>query len=465
MNKPRDVRRLTAAGAILLSFAVSACGSVSAAVPADDGETCPSAPEGSEVTLTMSSWTPGVEDNVAYFNENVGPRMDPKIQVELNNVPGGNAGTYQQYSNQIIAGSTGDIGMVEYAILPSYRLQQSLANIVNCPGVQEAKDDFSDAGLSASTMGEADAMYGIPQDVGPLAMYYRADLFDEAGIPVPTTWEEYSEAATEVRATGAHIGGFQFNSPAWFEGLAWQAGAQWFDSTDEGWVVTMTDEPTLKVADYWTGLVERDEVVQENTFSPGDWSDLDSGKLWTMIAPPWMSTLLATNAPSSAGDWAVAPIPQWTEGESATGMWGGSDYVVWSTSEYPAQAAQFLLWLETSEEALTVNVTAAGQFPAYEPALDTVPVLTEPLSIEGPDGEQVEYYGDDVIWETFGDLEASAQWQFGPTQAQTDADLAAAFGAFSSGTGTIADALRSVQESTEDAIEAQGLTVVKQGSN
>ena len=297
MTRPRDVRRLTAAGAILLVFGLSACGGVNAAVPAGDGATCPSAPEGSEVTLTMSSWTPGAEDNVKYFNENVGPTLDPQIQVELDNVPGGNAGTYQQYSNQIIAGSTGDIGMVEYGILPSYRLQQGLTNIVNCPGVQDAKDDFSDAGLSASTMGEADALYGIPQDVGPLAMYYRTDLFREAGIPVPTTWEEYAEAATEGEGRRCPHRRLPVQPPAWFEGLAWQAGGQWFDSTDAGWRLTMTDEATLKVADYWTGLVERDEVVQENTFSPGDWSDLDSGKLWTMIAPPWMSTLLATNAP------------------------------------------------------------------------------------------------------------------------------------------------------------------------
>jgi multiple sugar transport system substrate-binding protein len=381
-------------------------------------------------------------------------------------VPGGNAGTYQAYSNQIIAGNTGDIGMVEYPILPSYRLQQGLVNIASCPGVAEARSQFTPASISASEVGDLSALFGIPQDVGPLGLYYRKDLFAKYHIAVPATWDQFAAAAPKVKAAGGHIAGFQYGQPGWLEGLAWQAGARWFTSTDKGWIVNMTDAASLKVASYWTMLVRNGYVAQEDTFSPADWSDLGSGKLWTLIAPPWMSVLLATNSPDSAGDWAVAPLPQWTAGQARTGMWGGSDYVVWSTCKYPAQAAQFLLWLETSQNALTVNNTVGGQFPGYMPAVRTVPAMAGPLTVpSATTGKPVKYFGDQVIWNVFTGMHASPSWQAGPTQSETDADLGTALAAFISGSGTIADALRATQAKTIAAIQAQGLTVVQEGSH
>jgi len=462
----RHTMKWLAAGAALAVLPLSACAGVKAADPAGSGSTCPSAPAGSTVNLSMTSWTPGAQQNVDYFNIHVGNTMNPRIHVTLNVVPGGNAGTYQAYSNQIIAGNTADIGMVEYPILPSYRLQQGVTNIASCPGVAEARSEFTPAGISASGAGDPSALFGIPQDVGPLGLYYRKDLFAKYHIPVPATWDQFAAAAPKVKAAGGHIAGFQYGQPGWLEGLAWQAGARWFTSTDRGWIVNMTDAASLKVASYWTTLVRNGYVAQEDTFSPADWSDLGSGKLWTLIAPPWMSVLLATNSPGSAGDWALAPLPQWTAGQAKTGMWGGSDYVVWSTCKYPAQAAQFLLWLETSQNALTVNNTVGGQFPGYMPAVRTVPAMAGPLTVaSATTGKPVKYFGDQVIWNVFTGMQASPSWQAGPTQSQTDADFGTALAAFISGSGTIADALHATQGKTIAAIQAQGLAVVQEGSH
>ena len=466
MSRRHNTKSWLAAGATLVVLPLSACAGVKAADPAGSGSTCPSAPPGTTVNLSMTSWTPGAQQNVDYFNTHVGDTMNPRIHVTLNVVPGGNSGTYQAYSNQIIAGNTGDIGMVEYPILPSYRLQQGLTNIASCPGVAGARSDFSPASISASEIGDPNALFGIPQDAGPLGLYYRKDLFAKYHIPVPATWQQFAADAPKVKAAGGYIAGFQYGQPEWFEGLVWQAGGRWFTSTDKGWIVNLTDAASLKVADYWTNLVRNGDVGQEDTFSPADWSDLGSGKLWTLIAPPWMSVLLATNSPASARDWAVAPLPQWSPGQTATGMWGGSDYAVWSTCKYPAQAAQFLLWLETSTNALTVNNTIGGQFPAYMPAVTTVPAMAQPLTVPGATtGKPVKYFGDQVIWDPFTHLHASPAWQAGPTQSQTDADFSTALAAFISGSGTIADALRSTQAKTIAAIQAQGLAVVQEGSH
>jgi multiple sugar transport system substrate-binding protein len=50
-----------------------------------------------------------------------------------------------------------------------------------------------------------DTTYGLPKDGGPLALFYNTDMLDEAGVEVPTNWDELS-AAAEALTTDDHAG-------------------------------------------------------------------------------------------------------------------------------------------------------------------------------------------------------------------------------------------------------------------
>ena len=76
------------------------------------------------------------------------------------------------------------------------------------------------------TFGEEGSVYPVPQDSGPMAMFYRVDLFKEAGLEVPTTWEEYATAAEQIKARGSYITNFPRSDVNWFAGNVWQAGGQ-----------------------------------------------------------------------------------------------------------------------------------------------------------------------------------------------------------------------------------------------
>ncbi len=41
-----------------------------------------------------------------------------------------------------------------------------------------------------------------------MALYYRKDLFDKAGLSVPKTWDEYAEDAVKIKALGGNITNF-----------------------------------------------------------------------------------------------------------------------------------------------------------------------------------------------------------------------------------------------------------------
>ncbi len=45
-----------------------------------------------------------------------------------------------------------------------------------------------------------DGLYGLPQDSGPMALFYNQEVFDEHnGLEVPTTWDEYVAAAEKLK--------------------------------------------------------------------------------------------------------------------------------------------------------------------------------------------------------------------------------------------------------------------------
>ena len=170
------------------------------------------------MTLTFTTWLPGIEDAVAIWNDE-----NPDIQVEVQTGPNGNGGTYQNFFNQLEAGNAPDLGQIEFDAMPNFRVQDGLENIAACEGILEAEDQFVGWTWSQVTFGEENAVYAIPQDTGPMAMFYRADLFEAAGIPVPTTWEEYEAAAAQIRTLGGYINNFSQSDINAFAGLVWQA--------------------------------------------------------------------------------------------------------------------------------------------------------------------------------------------------------------------------------------------------
>lgn len=197
------------ATAVVSTLALAGCSSGGGSDAAGGAGDC--APSEGPVELTFTSWVPGMDQVVELWNAD-----NPDVQVTFQTGPNGNSGTYQNFFNEIKAGNASDLGQIEYDALPNFRVQGGLENLAACEGILDASDDFVEWTWSQVTFGEDDAVYAIPQDSGPMAMYYRADLFEAAGIPVPTTWEEYAEAAALIKAQGSFITNFPKTDVNWF---------------------------------------------------------------------------------------------------------------------------------------------------------------------------------------------------------------------------------------------------------
>ncbi|MBD8517289.1 ABC transporter substrate-binding protein [Plantibacter sp. CFBP 8804] len=437
-----NLKRTAVAAAVLSAVVLSGCSSTGS----EGGSAAAScAPAEGKVDLSFTSWIPGIEEVVDVWN-----KENPDIQVKVQTGPNGNSGTYQNFFNQLKAGNAPDLGQIEYDALPNFRVQNGLMDLGACDDVMAAKDDFVDWTWGQVSLGESDSVYAVPQDSGPMAMFYRADLFEQNGIAIPTTWAEYKEAAKQVRATGAYITNFSQGDINQFAGFVWQAGGSWFNNDGRDWTVDLTDPASKKVADYWQDLIDEDLVSTVPTWTT-EWDNAyNTSAAWTWNSAVWGANSIASGAPDTAGKWAVAKAPQWEAGDSTAGNWGGSSTAVFTGSKHPYEASKFALWLNTSDEALTMLNKSANIYPATKEGLN-LPVLKE----------GVDFYGGQPIYDVFAEAssEVSEDFAWGPTMTQTYNDVSDGFKAAVSGDGTLLDALTKGQSATIDALKAQSIPV------
>jgi multiple sugar transport system substrate-binding protein len=439
--------RRTLAILLLSTLSITACSSNSSASSGDSatGTAASCAPAGGPVTLSFTSWVPDIQKVVDIWNQ-----ANPNIQVKVQTGPNGNGGTYQNFFNQLKAGNAPDLGQIEYDALPSFRVQDGLTDLGGCSAVTAAKDQFVDWTWNQVSFGEPGHVYAVPQDAGPMALFYRKDLFDKNHIAVPTTWAEYADAAAKVKAAGGYITNFSTSDINQFAGLAWQAGAHWFANDGQNWTVSMTDPATTKVAAYWQDLIDKKLVSAVPPWTD-EWNNAyNESKDWTWVSAVWGANSISSGAPKTSGKWAVAPMPQWTAGEQAAGNWGGSSTAVFKGSKHPYEAAKFALWLNTSSEALTALNKVANLYPAAK-AGAALPALAE----------GVPFYANQKIYDVFsaasGQVKPDFTW--GPTMTQTYADAGDGFKAAVSGSGTLLKALTDAQASTIKTLQSQSIPV------
>jgi multiple sugar transport system substrate-binding protein len=215
----------------------------------------------------------------------------------------------------------------------------------------------------------SDPVYGVPQDSGPMEFYYRTDIFEQYGLQVPTTWEQYGQVAAQLHAADPtkYLGTFSATDAGWFTGLSQQAGASWWGIDGDAWSVDIDAGPTEQVAQYWGDLVEQGVIDNKPMYTPEWNAALNDGTQAGWVSAIWAPGVLEGNAPDTAGKWAMAPLPQWNEGDEATGNWGGSASSVTSQSEHPEEAAKFIAWMNTSQDGVNILAQEGGLYPADIP--------------------------------------------------------------------------------------------------
>jgi multiple sugar transport system substrate-binding protein len=426
--------RLVAAlvGTALLA---AACGSDGDDQPGGESQRQP----GESVELTFWSWVPGIQDAVALWNQE-----NPDVQINLEEISGD---TYAKMYAALQAGNAPDLAQVEYEMLPGFRLNDGLEELGQY-GADEYQDQFVEWQWQQGVFG--DGVYAIPQASGPMAMFYRADLFEKWGIEVPTTWEAYEEAAQTVRENDAYITTFSPSSTGWFTGLAWQSGGNWFGLDGDSWTVDMTNPESERVTDYWDGLIDNDLVDTKPDFSTGWYRDLQEGKIVTYLGASWADAILKENAPGTSGKWRVAMMPQWDESAPAAGNFGGSSTALLKGADYPEEAIEFAVWLNTDPDSVALLSAGGYGWPAAEMEFEGSPLDREDPFFGGQNYNEIFAEADQMV---------DKDWTWIPTFGETADGMSDGFKQAVESGGSLTDVLADLESTTIQDLEGKGLTV------
>lgn len=340
-------RKVTGAGLAIAMLTAAGCSS-------DGGASAEADSEDGPVTLEYWAWGEAQTPIVEAWNSS-----HPDIQVKHTDA-GGGSDSSAKLVTATRAGNAPDVALVEYPTLPAMIVAGVASDISEYVGNLES--EFAPGVWSQATFDGVS--YGVPQDAGPQALTYNKARFDELGIEVPTTWEEFAKAAEQVREADpdAYITTFAPAEFGGFAGFAQQAGAEWWTVEGDTWSVNIDGKASKAVADYWQDLIDRDLVLAEPLLTPEWNSQVNKGNILSWPAGLWAAGVLYGVAGDTAGDWAMAPLPQWNEGESAVAFQGGSAAIVTTSSEHPKAAAKFAAFM-ASDEASQIQIEN-GQYPA-----------------------------------------------------------------------------------------------------
>jgi multiple sugar transport system substrate-binding protein len=352
-------------------------------------------------SITVWAWTPGTDQAVKAFEQKY-----PNIKVNLQNV-GQGPPHYRKLRTALQSGKgVPDVAQMEFQYIPSFTLTKSLLDLTpylpsnflsNYPEWIQKQINLNGA------------TYGVPWDSGPLALIYRKDLLDKAGVKTPiVTWDDFAKAA--VKYHQANPSSYLVNLPSQQTGqwlaLFWQNGARPFSSDPSNFKVDLTDPKIKQVTDYWDKLYQEGAISHDTDFASAWYSGFAKGKYAGWLSAAWGPIFLQTYTKSSKGQWRAQPLPVWHAGDKTSANWGGSTLAVMKTTKSPAAATEFARFILSDPKL--------QQMWAYDRFL--FPTLNSMLNNSAWQNKPYPFYGGQAVNKVFAQManEVDKNWQWPP---------------------------------------------------
>ncbi|GAA2288900.1 sugar ABC transporter substrate-binding protein [Streptomyces ruber] len=427
-----------------LALAATACGG-------SDGGTNPTSLSRADIeaalekggTLTVWAWEPTLEQVAADFE-----KAHPAVEIDLVN-PGVNGDQYTALQNAVSAErGVPDVAQIEYFAMGQYVLTEELTDLTDY-GAGELADAYT-PGPWNGVKGGGEGIYGLPMDSGPMALFYNKRVFDRHGIDVPTTWDEYVEAARALHEADpkAYITN-DIGEAGFTTSMLWQAGSRPYrvDGTTVG--VDFSDPGAEAYTTVWQQLLDEKLVTPIASWSDEWYKGLADGTIATLATGAWMPANLASGAAGAAGDWRVAPLPQWTEGGATSAENGGSALTLPRLGANEALAYAFVEYAGAGEGVQTR--VAGGAFPATVAQLD---------SKEFQD-TKFDYFGGQQANRIFAESAANvaADWTYLPYQIYANSVFNDTVGKAYVSDTRLTDGLKTWRDASLRYGEEQGFTV------
>ncbi|HUS17606.1 MAG TPA: sugar ABC transporter substrate-binding protein [Chloroflexia bacterium] len=256
----------------------------------------------------------------------------PNIQLDY--VTRKPADTYQQIQLAAAAGAgLPDVSVIEDSHLSQFVNLGILADLTD--RVQSYIPQFNPYRWQQATANGK--YYAMPWDSGPVAVFYRRDVFQKAGVDPASikTWDDYYAAAKTIKEK-AGVPMWQQakarNDARLFEMLLWQQGLGYIDK--DGNVILDKDPKIAATLDYMGKFWKEDLAADTEPWTDPWYKQMADGTVATVPGAVWMGTFLKSFiAPDAAGKWGVFMLPAWTAGGVQSSNDGGSSLGIFEESK------------------------------------------------------------------------------------------------------------------------------------
>ncbi len=292
----------------------------------------------------------------------------------------------------------------------SFASRGGLADLTEA--VKPIEDEFTTRAMAGAHYNGK--IYCIPADVAPYAMFYRQDIFAEAGIDPQSieTWSDFIDAGKKITKDTNGDGKKDRYMLPWpqksyelgnwnFDPMMRQAGGNLFDKygnvvLDKLAINYQVLETMKEITDTGIGMNVKPWSAPWNTA-------IKQGKVATIMAGGWFMGNIPDIAPNTKGKWRVMEVPSFVP--NANGSMGGTGYIIPKGAEHKEAAIKFAKFAAANNDALSKLVKEVGVFPAYKPMYESDFFQQE-----------VEFYGGQKVWVKLAEISEQVLGTFNTTK-------------------------------------------------
>jgi lactose/L-arabinose transport system substrate-binding protein len=230
--------------------------------------------------------------------------------------------------------------------------------------------------------------YAMPWDSGPVAMFYRRDFYEKAGIDPATikNWDDFiaagkklQEANPGVTMTQADING----DTEFFRMIANEQGCGYFAS--DGQSITVNQPACV------TALETVKKLKDAGLLIAGTWDEKiqanKAGTVATQMYGGWYEGTVRSTAPDLAGKWGVYQMPSASADGPRAANLGGSALAIPASSKNKEAAWAYINYTLGTNDGQVTMLKDFGLVPSLLSALDDPYVKQEQP-----------YWGGQAVW-------------------------------------------------------------------
>lgn len=250
------------------------------------------------------------------------------------------------------------------------------------------KDNHLPIKISEVTVGEN--ILAFPWDAAPMGMFYRADVFEQAGVNAEdiVTWDDFIEAGKKVeeKTDFKMMPLAESTRDTFYRVLLSELGSFYFD--EEGNTIIDSSE-SIRAMEMVKKIYDA-----KITLDYSGWDEyiqtISGEKVATIPEAVWLIGSIKDEAPNTSGKWGVMPLPKFESSGSSGATNGGSVIAIPSTTKNPDIVKEFVKFAMTDEEALVAGFENYGLYPSY------IPTYENEIFLQGD-----EFFGGQKIYEIF----------------------------------------------------------------